>query len=187
MVSIASLWMPIIISAVFVFIASSLVHMVLPWHKKDFANLPNEDQAMSALRALNLPAGDYMMPKPASMADMKSPAFEAKAKQGPRVIMTVLPPWTGSMGRELGLWFVFILAVSIYSAYLAGTTLAVGTTYLRVFQVAGATAFACYGMALWPQAIWYRKSMQFTLTGTFDALVYALLTAGVFGWRWPKL
>ena len=186
MVSIAALWMPIILSAVLVFLASSVIHMMLPWHKKDCADMPDQDKAMSALRSLNLAPGDYMVPKPTSMADMKSEAFIAKAKQGPRVLMTVLPPWTGGMGRELGLWFVFNLAVSVYAAYLAGTTLAAGTPYLRVFQVAGATAFACYAMGLWPATIWFRKSMRFTLNGTFDGLIYALLTAGTFGWLWPK-
>ena len=187
MVSIASLWMPILLSAVLVFLASSLVHMVLPWHKKDFDELANEDQVMSALRPLNIPPGDYMTPKPKSMDDMKSEAFQAKAKQGPRVVMTVLPAWTGSMTPELSKWFVYILVVSVYAAYLAGTTLAPGTPYLRVFQVAGATAFACYAVALWPARIWFKKSMQATINGTIDGLIYALLTAGAFGWLWPKM
>jgi len=187
MVSLGALWMPILVSAVIVFIASSIIHMFLPLHKKDFADLPNEDQAMAALRGLNLPAGDYMMPKPKSMDDMKSDAFQAKSKQGPRVLMTVLPPWNGGMSQELTRWFIYIVIVSIYSAYVGGATLAPGTEYLRVFQVVGATAFACYALALWPQVIWFKKSVRTTLISTFDGLVYALLTAGVFGWRWPKM
>ena len=186
MVPLSSLLMPIIVSAVIVFIASSLIHMVLPFHKNDFAKMPNEDQAMAAIRGLNLPAGDYMMPRPASMDDMKTEAFKAKSTAGPRVIMTVLPPWSGGMGRELGLWFVYLIAVSIYAAYIAGSALGAGTPYLKVFQFAGATAFAAYAFAQWPATIWFRRSVTATMVGTFDALVYALLTAGTFGWLWPK-
>ncbi len=185
MVPLSALLIPIVVSAVIVFVASSLIHMVTPWHKGDFAKVPNEDQTMDALRPLKLPPGDYMMPRPASMEDMKTEAYKAKLAKGPRAIMTVLPPFTG-MGRELGLWFVFVLAVSIYSAYLTGAALPAATPYLKVFQVAGATAFAAYAFAIWPLAIWYRRSMRMTITATVDALLFALLTAGTFGWRWPK-
>ena len=73
-----SLWLPILASAVFVFIVSSIIHMALPWHKGDFRKIPSEDQVMDALRPLNIPRGDYMVPRPHNMNDMKTPEFKAK-------------------------------------------------------------------------------------------------------------
>ena len=50
MVTIASLWLPILLSAVVVFVASFVVHMLVPFHRSDYRTLPNEDQVMDALR-----------------------------------------------------------------------------------------------------------------------------------------
>ena len=65
-------------------------------------------------------------------------------------------------------------------------TLAAGTPYLKVFQIAGATAFIGYWLALCQQSIWYRRSWKLTLKAAFDGLIYASLTAGAFGWLWPR-
>ncbi len=35
MVSLMSLWIPILVSAVIVFVLSSIIHMVLPYHRTD--------------------------------------------------------------------------------------------------------------------------------------------------------
>src|SRR5215510_15020674 len=91
MTPLSSLVLPIVVSAVIVFVASSLVHMVLPWHKNDFPKMPNEDAVMDALRPLGIPPGDYFIPRPASRADMKSPEFDEKMKRGPVVVFTVMP------------------------------------------------------------------------------------------------
>ena len=42
MVSLADLWLPILLSAVLVFVASSLIHMVLGWHRHDFKGSSRE-------------------------------------------------------------------------------------------------------------------------------------------------
>ena len=75
MTSLASLWLPILLSAVFVFVMSSLLHMVLPWHRTDYSKVPNEDAVSAALRGFSIPPGDYMMPSPDSRAEMASPKF----------------------------------------------------------------------------------------------------------------
>ena len=62
MVPALSLWLPVILSAVFVFIASSLVHMLLKYHGSDFKSLPSEDDVMSDLRKHDLEPGEYYMP-----------------------------------------------------------------------------------------------------------------------------
>jgi hypothetical protein len=55
-----------------------------------------------------------------------------------------------------------------------------------VFRFAGTTAFIGYSVALWQMSIWYRRAWSTTIKATVDGLIYALLTAGVFGWLWPR-
>ena len=185
MTALSALWLPILVSAVLVFIASSLIHMASPWHKGDFPRLSNEDQVLDALRPMSLPLGDYMMPRPSSRQDMASTAFQEKFRRGPVVMMTVLPTEM-SMGRNLAMWFAYCVVVGVFAAYIAGRALAPGTAYLQVFRFAGATAFIGYTLALWQMSIWYRRAWTTTIKATVDGLIYALLTAGVFGWLWPR-
>jgi hypothetical protein len=141
---------------------------------------------MDALRPLNIPPGDYMFPRPASMADMRSPEFAAKRAKGPVMIVTVLPSGPVGMGKELVLWFLFSVVVGIFAAYVAGRALPTGADYLRVFQFVGTIAFIGYSFALWPLSIWYRRSLGTTIRSTVDGLLYGLLAAGTFGWLWPR-
>jgi hypothetical protein len=185
MTGILSLALPIVLSSVFVFLASFLIHSVLPWHKSDYPKLANEDQVADALRPLGIPPGDYFLPRPATRDDVKSAAFEEKMKKGPVVMMTVMPNGPMSMGRSLLQWFVYLLVVGVFAAYVAGRALPHGAPYLRVFRFAGTTAFIAYSVALWQMSIWYRRKWSITLKTTLDGLIYALLTAGTFGWLWP--
>ncbi|MCM3874792.1 MAG: hypothetical protein NEA02_00080 [Thermoanaerobaculia bacterium] len=185
MVSIASLWLPILLSAVAVFVASSIIHMFLGYHSADYKKLPAEDEFMAAVRKLDIPPGDYMVPCPTSHAAFKEPSFQEKFKAGPRAMMTVYGPYTG-MGSQLGLWFLYAILISITAAYISGRALGPGAHYLKVFRFAGATAFYGYSLALWQASIWYKKSWGTTIRSTIDGLIYALLTAGFFGWLWPR-
>jgi hypothetical protein len=180
------LWLPILLSAVLVFVASSTIHMLSPWHKQDFNRLSNEDEFRSALGPLNLPEGDYLVPCPVSRADLKSPEFLEKHRQGPNVVMTVLPRGEMGMGRNLALWFGYLIVVSIFAAYVTGRALPPGTDYMQVFRFAGTVAFVGYSLALWQQSIWFHKAWSTTIKSTVDGLIYGLLTAGVMGWLWPK-
>jgi hypothetical protein len=185
MVGLHQLWLPILLSAVFVFIASSIIHMASPWHKSDYPAVPNQDRAMEVMRSLNIPPGDYMLPRPASMEEYKSPAFVEKMKAGPRVIMTIMPQGSLGMGKQLTQWFFYCLVVNLFAAYIAGRALPPGTVYLQVFRFVGAAAFMGYAVALWQLSIWYHRSWSTTVKSTFDGLIYACLTAGTFGWLWP--
>ena len=185
MVHIPSLWIPILLSAVLVFIVSAIIHMVLGYHRSDYKKLPSEDAVLEALRKFNIPPGDYHFPRPDSMKAMKEPAFIEKCTKGPIGMMTIMKPGPPSMGRELFQWFVYIVVVGIFAAYVAGRALAPGAPYLAVFRFVGTTAFACYSMGLIQNHIWYKRSRSATLKSMFDGLVYACLTAGVFGWLWP--
>ena len=186
MVPLTALWLPILISAVVVFLASSVLHMVLPHHRTDWKTLPAEDDVMEAMRRFNIPPGDYAMPNAATPAAMKDPAFVAKMKRGPIAFLTLLPGGDFSMGSNLAQWFIYCLVVSIFAAYLAGAALQSGANYLEVFRFAGTTAFAAYTMALWQRSIWYKQAWSTNAKSSFDGLIYALLTAGVFGWLWPR-
>jgi hypothetical protein len=185
MTGLSALWLPILVAAVLVFVASSLIHMASPWHKSDYPKLANEDQVMDALRPLSIPMGDYMMPRPSSRQEMASPAFQEKFKRGPVMMFTVMPAEM-SMGRNLSLWFVYCVVVGVFAAYIAGRALAPGTAYLQVFRFAGATAFVGYSLALWQLSIWYHRAWATTIKATVDGLIYACLTAGAFGWLWPR-
>ena len=185
MVSLSSLLLPIALSGVFVFLASFLMHMVLPHHRSDFKQLPNEAEVVDALRKFSLPPGDYMTPKPQSPADMRTQAYQDKMSRGPVMITTILPNGMHGMGAQLGQWFVFCLVVSTFAAYLASRTLPAGTEYLKVSQIASTAAFMGYILAQWSQVVWYRKSVSATIKSTIDALVYGLITGGTFGWLWP--
>jgi hypothetical protein len=179
-----ALWLPTLLSAALVFVASSLIHMFTPWHKGDVRGVPGEAEAMEALRRLKLPPGDYVMPHAGSMAAMRDPAFAARLEAGPAVFMTV---WKGttSMGPQLTGWFLYCLVVSVFAGYLAGAAVPAGAPYLEVFRFAGTTAFAGYSLALAQNSIWWRRGWGFTTRSMLDGLLYACLTAGVFGWLWP--
>jgi hypothetical protein len=186
MVPITSLWVPILLSAVIVFVASSIVHMVLPLHRNDLRRLPKEDEVMQALRAFDIPPGDYAVPCAGSPEAMRSPDFIAKMKQGPVAFMTVVPAGPPSMGKSLVLWFVFCVVVSVFAAYIAGRAVGPGVDYLQVFRFAGCTAFVGYSMGFVPQSIWYHRNWGTTTRSMIDGLVYGLLTGGTFGWLWPR-
>jgi hypothetical protein len=181
-----TLWLPILVSAVIVYILSTIIHMVFTgWHKHDLMKLPAEDKVMDALRPFAIPPGDYAMPKPESMQEMKSPEYQQTRTRGPVVIMTVLPNGPATMGKPLALWFIFCIVVSFFAAYIGSATLPPGTSYARVFQVVGTTAFIGYVLAMWPFSIWYGRSWSATIRSTIDGFIYALFTAGTFGWLWP--
>ncbi|HEX9729709.1 MAG TPA: hypothetical protein VGA37_14490 [Gemmatimonadales bacterium] len=185
MVSLTALWLPILLSAVAVFVASSIIHMVFTYHRADVRGLPKEAEVMDALRPFNIPPGDYTMPRAADAKEMGSPEFVGKLSQGPVAFMTVYRNGPFNMGKQLTMWFVYCLVVGLFAGYLASRTLAPGTDYLKVFRVVGTVAFAGYGLALVQDAIWWGRNWGSTMRSLFDSLVYALLTAGMFGWRWP--
>jgi hypothetical protein len=186
MVPIYALWLPILLAAVIVFAVSSAIHMASPWHKNDYSKIPDERRFMDALRSLATPPGDYMVPRPASTQEMRTPEFLERMKQGPVMIITVCPNGMMSMGRSLGGWFLYCCAVGLFAAYVAGSALPPSAQYPQVFRLVATTAFVGYALALWPMSIWYRRAWSTTIKSTVDGLIYALLTAGTLGWLWPR-
>ncbi len=185
-VSLTQLWLPILLSAVCVFVASSLVHMVLKWHASDYRALSNEDEVRAAIRKGTPTPGQYVLPHCADMKDMGKPEMVAKYEEGPLGFLVINPNGVPAMGAALGKWFVFTGLVAFTAAYLASRTLAPGTHYLQVFRVVGAISFVAYGFGSIPMAIWMGKPWGSVIKDLADALIYGLLSAGVFGWLWPR-
>ncbi|MDH3270293.1 MAG: hypothetical protein OEN56_03110 [Gemmatimonadota bacterium] len=185
-ISIVSLWLPIVLASVLVFIVSSLLHTVLNWHKNDYRRVPDENAALSALAPLEIPPGDYVLPYMSSKEDWQSEEFKAKLERGPVVFATFVDGRSVlSMGPQLTQWFAYTLLVGVVAAYVAGRTLGAGADYLEVFRLTGTVAFACYAMAMPQRSIWYHQNWPATLRSMADGFLYALLTAGAFGWLWP--
>ncbi len=180
----SDLWMPILVSAVIVFFASFLTHMVIPLHKNDFDKLPDEDKVMDALRGV--PASSYSMPY-CEHNKMNDPEWIAKADKGP---MGIIHIWPGqvNMGKNLGLTFMFYVLVGIFVAYIGWHAFPTGSQhkYMDIFRMTGAVAFAAHGLGWMPMILWYGGKKWFW-PYFIEAIVYAMLTGGVFGWLWPKI
>ena len=185
MVPLTDLWLPILLSAIIVFVASSVMHMLLAYHRSDYRQLPDEDKLLAALRPAGLKRGLYFFPF-GTHKEMKSPALIEKYKQGPVGMLTVLPSGPPVMPKFLGMWFAYCLIISLFVAYLTGRTVAPGAHYLVVFRVAGTAAFLAYGLGHLSNGIWKGQPWSVTFKEVIDGLVYGSLTAGTFGWLWPR-
>jgi hypothetical protein len=183
---IAALWAPILLSAVFVFVVSSLIHMVLKYHANDMRKLANQDAIQDALRPFNIPPGDYVLPRCDTTKEMRTKEYEDKLTKGPVIVMTVLKSGPFNMGKSMSLWFLFCVVVNIFAAYIAWHAVQPGSSYLSVFRFVGCTAFVGHSLAFFPQSIWYGRSWGTTLKMVFDGLIFGLVTAGTFGWLWPR-
>jgi hypothetical protein len=186
MVTLGALWLPIVLSAVLVFILSAIVHMVLRYHASDYSKLPNEDGVRAAIRTGNPGPAQYIIPYCATPKEMESPEMKQKYAEGPIAVMNLKAPGYQGMGPMLLQWFVFTLVVSFFVAYVAAHTVPPGTAYLEVFRVLGAIGFLAYGAGQIPAAIWMGKPWSVALKELFDGLLYGLVTAGTFGWLWPR-
>ena len=185
MVSLTALWLPIVLSAVAVFIASSIIHMVFKYHSSEYRQLPEEGAILDAMRNAKAGPGFYAFPYAGSMQAMGTPEMMDKYKQGPVGTVNIKPSGPPAMGKNLAQWFVYCIVVGVFAGYLASRTLGPGAHYLGVFRVVGCASFMAYSLAHFSDAIWKMKPWSMTFKHVFDGLVYGLLTAGVFGWLWP--
>ena len=185
-VPLLALWMPIVASAVAVFLVSSLVHMVLKWHASDYRGLSNEDEVREVLKRSGLKPGSYFLPYCKDMKETTTPAMVAKFTEGPVGHLVVAQNGPPAMGKYLGGWFAYCLLVSFFVAYLAAHTIAPGAPYLSVFRVVGTVAFMTYGLSALVDSIWKQQPLTPTVKHMVDGLLYALVTAGCFGWLWPN-
>lgn len=186
MVGLSDLWLPILVSAVLVFIVSAIIHMVLKYHNKDYTPLPNEEAVRAAIRAGNPGPAQYVIPYCSDMKDMEKPEMKQKYAEGPVAVINLLRPGRPNMGKYLSQWFLFLLVVSFFIGYVASHSLARDARYLQVFRIVGAVGFLVYGLGQFPAAIWMGKPWRIAFKDMVDGLVYGLVTAGTFGWLWPR-
>lgn len=180
----SALWLPILVSGVAVFMVSSILHMLVPIHKGDFAQLPGEEEIMATMRAQGVRPGQYAMPYASSMKEMGSEAMKARYEAGPVAYVTVIRSGVPRMGAQLVQWFLYGLLVSLLAAYVGWNSLGAGAHYLGVFRVVGTVAILAYGVAYLPNSIWMGAKWSSTFKFVFDGVVYGLVTAGIFGWLW---
>lgn len=185
LVGLGMLWLPIVVSTVLVLVASNLIWMVLNFHKNDWVKLPDEEALAKALNDQGAQPGEYSFPHACGAADWKSDAWKEKFKRGPVGSLILQPPGQMNMGKTMMCWIVYIVVIEVFVAYLAGTTLAAGTEYLKVFQVAGTAAILGFAGAVAPSSIWMGRRWGNSFRMMIDGIVYGLLSAGAFGWLWP--
>ena len=186
MIPLAGLWLPIVLSAVFVFVASSIIHMVLKWHLPDYRGFSNEDEVLAAIRKGNPSPGIHMLPFCKDMKEMASPDMLAKFRQGPTGKMILRAGAAPSMGKPLLQWFVLCLVVSLLCAVLAAAALPAGASLRQVLHLTGTAAFMAYGFGAFIQGIWWGQPWGAVAKDALDGLIFALVTGATFGWLWPQ-
>jgi hypothetical protein len=180
------LWLPIVVASVAVFVLSSIVNMAMPWHKKDYPALPDQDRVLDALRPFNLMPGDYVVPRPATRSEFNTPEFTAKLERGPVLVLTVAPNGRSNMGLTMGEWFVYLLVVNCLVALVALPAVHSATEQGRIMHFVGLASFLAYVVALWQMSIWFRRAWRTTIWLTVDGLIYGIATGLIFCWLWPR-
>jgi len=180
-----SLWLPVLVSAASVWIASAIVWMALPHHKSDFAGMPNEDEVASALRKQSLRPGQYLLPFIGDMSKMKDPAVVKRLEEGPNAMFRVNPNGVPSMGKNMAAYFAYCVLVSFVTAYVARHTMTFATPRMFVFRLTGTIAIASYTLALIPESIWMWRPWSATWKSACDSIVYGIMTGAIFALLWP--
>jgi|tagenome__1003787_1003787.scaffolds.fasta_scaffold20601557_2 hypothetical protein len=179
--SLASLWLPILVSGIALFFASWAAWMLLPHHKSDWVGLPNEDTIMRQIKSDNLPPGQYCFPYASSPEAMKSEAFKARMQAGPRGTLTL---WKGppNMGLNLVCTIAFFLIANAVIAYLAGMVIPPGNDRWFVFRFVATAGVLTYGTANILNGIWFGRKM---VSDIVDGVAYGLITGAIFAALWP--
>lgn len=185
MVDWTQLLLPIALSAVFVFVASSVIHMALRYHNADYRPLAQEDAVRAALQKAGVTPGQYVIPHCKDHSQMNSPEMLAKFEQGPNGVLYVRPAGAVKLGPFLGKWIAYTLLIGFAVGYLARATLLPGAPGMQVFRLVGTAAWLAYAWQGPADSIWKGKPWAVTGKEMFDGLIYALLTAATFAWMWP--
>ena len=180
-----ALWLPILVSAVGVFIASSLIHMVFKWHNSEYRPVANEDAVADALRAGNPTPGMYHIPHCTDMKDLQKEEMKAKFRRGPIALITVVKSGEPTMGKQLLGWFILNIVVSAFGALLAVQSFGLGASPHAAGHLAGMLAFLTYGGGSVQQSVWMGKPWSSTAKDLLDALIYGTVVALTFIWLWP--
>jgi hypothetical protein len=183
-VSLVDLWLPILIAAVCVFFASSIIWMLLPYHKKDIQFLPNEQELTGKVSEMNITPGLYMFPNCQTSDEMRSDEFKQRFENGPWGIITVMGA-KPNFATNLLKTFIAYLVITIFVAYITAASIPAGAEYLAVFQIAGAAGVLGHCMGGLAGDFFLGKPTRFVFTGLIDGVIFALITAGVIASMWP--
>ncbi len=178
--SVLSLWAPVLVSAVLVWLAGAVIWMLMPWHKRDYAETPHEESVRGALKGA--PPGAYMIPFVLDPSTLEEPDVRQKYVDGPRAFITVLPNGVPVMGSKLIQIFIFDLVVAAFAAFFVAGVLTGEATYFDVFIPAAVAAFGAHGLAVVQESVWFGRPWVLTVKSLLDAAIYGLLTGGAFGW-----
>jgi hypothetical protein len=179
--SLASLWLPILLSGVALFIASFLAWMVIGHHKADSSGLQNEDAFSKFVRECNLAPGAYMFPHCPTKEEWKSEAFQERMKSGPNGMLYIWQP-NINMGFNMFLTFLLFTAISFVIAYLAGMVIPPGADPWFVFRFVATAAVLVHATSGLLNAIWFRRKI---LGDVIDGIAYGLITGAIFAAMWP--
>jgi hypothetical protein len=185
-VEFTQLLLPILLSTVAVFIASSIIHMVLQMHNPDYRKLSNEDEVREAIRRGSPAPAQYIIPHCTHSKGGPSPEDVKKFNEGPVGVLYIRESGMPKIGPFLGKWVLYSAVVTALAAYMAWSTAHKGDTYLHVFRIVGTSAWLAYAWASPSDSIWKGKPWAITVRALFDGLIYASLTAGIFAWLWPR-
>lgn len=180
-----SLWLPVVVSAVAVWLVSAVLHMVLKYHRADYKQLADEEGAAAALRKAASAPGVYVIPYCTDMSKMKDPAFRKRYEDGPVALITLMRSGVPNMGKSLGQWLLFCFLVSFVTGYVARHTLGFDSDLLTVLRITGTVAFIGYGFGYFQDSIWKGIPWSNSLRGLLDAAIYGLVTGLVFRFLWP--
>jgi len=181
-----TLWLPVLLSAVAVFVISSLIHMVIKWHASDYRGFSNEDAVRDAIRAGNATPGKYVMPHCNDMKEMGSEAMQKKYRDGPVGHIILAAPGVPNMGKHLGLWFLWSLIVAAVSAYLAARVFGLGHAHVSgAAKLIGVVTFISHGFGTVQDSIWMSRSWSSSAKYLLDAALYGVASGFVFLWLWP--
>jgi hypothetical protein len=181
-----SLWLPILLSAVVVFVISSLIHMVIKWHASDYHGFTNEDAVRDAIRAGHPAPGQYFVPYCADMKEMGSEVMQKKFREGPVGHVILRPNGMYNMGKSLGLWFLWSLAIAVVAAFLASRVFGLDHAHARgAAKLVGAVTFIAHGFGTVTESIWMGRPWSSSAKHVLDAVLYAIGSGLVFCWLWP--
>jgi hypothetical protein len=178
----AQLWLPIVVSAVLVFVLSAASHMVLPWHKGEWGRLAAQDQLQAVLAGVK--PGQYGFPAAPDQKQQMSKEWQERWAKGPSGWITIATPGPMNMGKKMGLSFLAFLFIAFADAYVAAHALGPAPHYLAVFRIVGAVGFLTLGVAPVFTSIWYDRPWRAWGADLLDAILFSLAMAGVFGWLW---
>lgn len=178
------LWLPIAVSAALVFVASAASHMLVPYRRREWGRAPDEATLQAAVRAA--PPGLYAFPVPEDPAARGRPEALARWAEGPSGWLAVVPRGPIRMGRNLGLSLLVNVAVSALAGHLALDALGPGASYHAVFHAVAVAGFLAYAVGVAYESIWFWRPWRSVAMSAAEALAYALLMGGTFGWLWPR-